>query len=72
MKNLIDLSHTITDGMVTYKGLPGPVICDYLSREASRKNYEGGTEFQIGRIDLIANTGTYVDVLFIATPTAKT
>lgn len=64
MKNLIDLSHTITDGMVTYKGLPGPVICDYLSREASRKNYEGGTEFQIGRIDLIANTGTYVDCPF--------
>ena len=64
MKSLIDLSHTIIDGMVTYKGLPGPVICDYLSREASRKNYEGGTEFQIGRIDLIANTGTYVDCPF--------
>ena len=64
MKNLIDLSHTITNGMVTYKGLPGPVICDYLSREASRKNYEGGTEFQIGRIDMVANTGTYIDCPF--------
>jgi arylformamidase len=64
MKKLIDLSHTITNGMVTYKGLPGPVICDYLSREASRKNYEGGAEFQIGRIDLVANTGTYVDCPF--------
>jgi arylformamidase len=64
MSQLIDLSHTITNGMVTYKGLPGPVICDFLSREASRKNYEGGTEFQIGRIDLVANTGTYIDCPF--------
>ncbi len=50
--------------MVTYKGLPAPVICDYLSREASRRVYAAGTEFQIGRIDLVANTGTYVDSPF--------
>jgi kynurenine formamidase len=62
MRRLIDLSHTICDGLQTYKGLPGPVICDFLSREASRANYEAGTEFQIGRIDMVANTGTYVDV----------
>jgi arylformamidase len=61
---LIDLSHTIRDGLVTHKGLPGPVICDYLSREASRERYTDGTEFQIGRIDMVANTGTYVDVPF--------
>jgi kynurenine formamidase len=61
---LIDLSHTIFDGLVTFKGLPAPVICDYLSREASRKNYEGGTEFQIGRIDMVSNTGTYIDCPF--------
>lgn len=60
----IDLSHTISHGMVTFKGLPGPMICDYLSREASRKNYTGGTEFQIGRIDMVSNTGTYVDCPF--------
>jgi len=60
----IDLSHTIEAGMITYKGLPAPVICDYLSREASRALYAPGTEFQIGRIDLVANTGTYLDTPF--------
>ena len=64
MSALIDLSHAISHGMVTYRGLPGPIICDYLSREASTANYEGGTQFQIGRIDLVANTGTYVDCPF--------
>jgi kynurenine formamidase len=59
---LIDLSHTITEGMVTYKGLPGPHICDFISREQSAANYDGGETFQIGRIDMVANTGTYVDV----------
>ena len=58
---LIDLSHTIEDGMVTYKGLPAPLICDHLSREASRAGYDAGTEFQIGRIEMVANTGTYID-----------
>jgi len=47
--------------MATYKGLPGPVITDHLSREASRPLYAGGTTFQIGRIEMVANTGTYVD-----------
>lgn len=61
---LIDLSHTVEHGMVTYKGLPAPVICDYLSRERSREIYAPGTEFHIGRIDLVANTGTYVDSPF--------
>lgn len=58
---LIDLSHTIEDGLVTYKGLPAPVICDYLSREDSKKFYEEGTEFQIGKIQMVSNTGTYID-----------
>jgi len=61
---LIDVSHAIESGMQTYKGLPAPVICDFLSREASRKLYAAGTEFQIGRIDMVANTGTYVDSPF--------
>ena len=61
---LIDLSHTIEHGMVTYKGLPAPLICDYLSREASRASYGPGTEFQIGRIDMVGNTGTYLDCPF--------
>jgi arylformamidase len=61
---LFDLSHTITHGMTTYPGLPGPVICDFLSREASRGKYAPGVEFQIGRIDMVANTGTYVDSPF--------
>ena len=61
---LIDLSHAIHDGLTTYPGLPAPRICDYLSREASRERYTPGTTFQIGRIDMIANTGTYVDAPF--------
>jgi kynurenine formamidase len=62
--HLIDLSHTVEHGMVTYKGLPAPIICDYLSREESRKRYADGTEFQIGQIEMVANTGTYVDSPF--------
>jgi kynurenine formamidase len=50
--------------MITYKGLPAPVICDFMSREESRSRYSPGTEFHIGRIDMVANTGTYVDSPF--------
>ncbi len=60
----IDLSHVVEDGMVTYPGLPAPVICDFLSREQSRARYAPGTEFQIGMIELCANTGTYLDSPF--------
>ena len=60
----IDLSHTIAHGLVTYKGLPAPIICDYLSREDSRAIYAPGTEFQIGKIEMVGNTGTYVDCPF--------
>jgi arylformamidase len=60
----VDLSHTIEDGLITYKGLPAPIICDYLSREDSRHFYEAGTEFQIGKIEMVANTGTYLDCPF--------
>jgi kynurenine formamidase len=58
---LIDVSHTVVEGMTTYPGLPGPAISDHLSRAASRSSYAPGTEFQIGRIDMVANTGTYLD-----------
>ncbi|HET7871325.1 MAG TPA: cyclase family protein [Terriglobales bacterium] len=61
---LIDLSHTVEHGVVTYKGLPAPIICDFLSREASRKIYAPGTEFHIGKIEMVANTGTYMDSPF--------
>jgi kynurenine formamidase len=61
MTRIIDLSHTVAHGTVTYPGLPAPVISDHLSREASRAKYAAGTTFQIGRIDMIANTGTYID-----------
>ena len=60
----IDLSHTIEDGMVTYKGLPAPHICDYWDRAASAAFYKDGATFQIGRIDMVANTGTYLDAPF--------
>jgi arylformamidase len=64
MKRLIDLSHTVEHGMITFKGLPAPIICDYLSREDSRSRYEPGTEFQIGKIEMVSNTGTYIDSPF--------
>ena len=64
MNRLIDLSHVIEDGMITYKGLPAPIICDFLSREESKKRYDAGTEFQIGKIEMVSNTGTYIDCPF--------
>src|SRR6478609_1580321 len=61
---LIDVCHTVEDGMITYKGLPAPVITDHLTREASTQIYTSGTEFQIGKIEMVANTGTYLDAPF--------
>jgi arylformamidase len=61
---LIDLSHTIEHGMITYQGLPAPVISDHLTREDSRAVYAAGTEFHIGKIEMVANTGTYLDSPF--------
>jgi arylformamidase len=64
MPTVVDLSHVLEDGTITYPGLPGPVISDHLSREASRQRYAEGYEFHIGRIDMISNTGTYLDTPF--------
>ncbi|MEK7808279.1 MAG: cyclase family protein [Chloroflexota bacterium] len=64
MPTLLDLSHTVEHGMITYKGLPAPIICDYLSREESRQHYAEGVEFNIGKIEMVANTGTYIDSPF--------
>ena len=61
---LIDVSHTVYDGLITYKGLPPPVITDHLSRADSRQHYEAGTEFHIGKIEMVANTATYLDSPF--------
>ncbi|SDC09708.1 Kynurenine formamidase [Actinokineospora iranica] len=63
-RNLVDLSHPIRHGMVTYPGLPGPEISDHLGRAESRAHYGPGTEFHIGRITMVANTGTYLDSPF--------
>jgi kynurenine formamidase len=63
-KQFVDVSHTVEHGLITYRGLPAPVICDYLSREDSRRLYAAGTEFHIGRIEMVANTGTYLDSPF--------
>ncbi len=60
----LDLSHAIRDKMISYPGLPGPMISEYLSREESVHHYSQGTTFHIGRIDMIANTGTYLDAPF--------
>jgi kynurenine formamidase len=54
----------IEHGMTTYKGLPGPHVCDFWTREGSAANYDDGSSFQIGRIDMVANTGTYLDTPF--------
>lgn len=64
MSRLIDVSHEIEPEMVTYPGLPGPVVSDFLSREGSRGKYAEGTTFAIGRVDMVANTGTCVDAPF--------
>lgn len=64
MTKLIDLSHSVEHEMITYKGLPGPIISDYLSRQQSRERYAPETEFQIGKIEMVANTGTYLDSPF--------
>jgi kynurenine formamidase len=61
---MIDVSHAVEHGMVTYRGLPAPVVCDYLSREASRQLYAPGVEFHIGKVEMVANTGTYLDSPF--------
>jgi len=58
---LVDLSHTVSEGLVTYPGLPGPTISDHLSFDASHEVYAEGTEFTIGRIEMVSNTGTYLD-----------
>lgn len=63
-RQLIDVSHTVEHGLITYEGLPAPVVGDYLSRAASRSHYAPGTEFHIGKIEMVANTGTYVDAPF--------
>jgi arylformamidase len=63
-RRLVDLSHVIEDGMTTYKGLPAPHICDFWERQGSAANYDDGSSFQIGRIDMVANTGTYLDTPF--------
>ena len=64
MAQFIELSHVIEDGMVTYSGLPGPVIRDHMSRDESASHYAEGTTFQIGKIEMVANTGTYIDAPF--------
>ena len=64
LKEMIDLSHIIEDGLITYKGLPAPKICDFWSREYSRNYYEDQSTFHIGKIEMVANTGTYIDAPF--------
>ena len=60
-RRIVDLSHEIVDGMTTHPGIPAPTISTFLTHEASKARYAPGTTFEIGRIDLVANTGTYID-----------
>ncbi len=61
---LVDVSHTVEHGLITYRGLPAPVVCDFLSREESRRHYAHSVEFHIGKVEMVANTGTYLDSPF--------
>ncbi len=63
-ERFVDVSHDVEHGLVTYKGLPAPVVGDFLGREESRRLYAPGTEFHIGKIEMVANTGTYLDSPF--------
>jgi arylformamidase len=63
-RRFVEISHPIDPGMITYAGLPGPVVSEHLTREASRSHYSDGTTFSIGRVEMVANTGTYVDAPF--------
>ena len=63
-RRIVDLSHRIREGLITYPGLPAPVITPHLTREASREKYAPGTEFAIDLITMIGNTGTYLDSPF--------
>ena len=64
MARVVDLSHTVEHGLVTYPGLPSPVVEAFFDHEASRGRYAPGTEFHIGRMELVTNTGTYLDAPF--------
>jgi arylformamidase len=64
MASLIDLSHPVENEMTTYPGLPGPKVGAFLTRESSRDHYDAGTEFHIGQIEMVGNTGTYLDTPF--------
>jgi arylformamidase len=61
---LVDLSHTIREGLVTYPGLPAPTFTPHLTREASTAKYAEGTQFAMDIITMIGNTGTYLDSPF--------
>ena len=60
-RKMVDLSHVIEDGMITYKGLPAPIVCDWLSFDDSHSHYDPGTEFSMQTATLHSNTGTYMD-----------
>jgi len=63
-RRIVDLSHPIRDGLITFPGLPGPEIRPYLTREQSRGRYAPGTEFEISQVTMVGNTGTYLDSPF--------
>src|SRR5690625_2484885 len=63
-RKIVDLSHRIRAGLVTYPGLPAPTVAPHLTREASRASYAEGTEFAIDTITMVGNTGTYLDAPF--------
>lgn len=62
VRRLIDLSHAITPGMVTYPGLPTPDVAVHLGRDAAEEIYGSGVTFEIGVVTMCTNTGTYLDV----------
>jgi arylformamidase len=64
MSRFVDLSHPIVAGMTTYPGIPGPALSTLVSREESAQRLAGGVSFDIQRLDMVANTGTYLNAPF--------
>jgi kynurenine formamidase len=63
-RRIVDLSHVIESGMTTYPGLPAPVITTHTAREESAQRLADGVSFHIPAIQMVANTGTYMDAPF--------
>jgi arylformamidase len=69
VRHRADLSHVITDGMITVLGLPPPrVRAQSVSALLPPGRYAPGVSFAIGEIAMCGNTSTYLDSPFHLLP----